>query len=60
MRQKPSHSSVESKLLNTFLHLEALAQTERQKRASYKYRHARQGIERHWERRRLERELDML
>ncbi|MGJ8526080.1 hypothetical protein LMG33818_001828 [Halomonadaceae bacterium LMG 33818] len=60
MHHKSSHTAVENKLLDTFLQLEAMAQTKRQKLASYRYRHARQGIERHWERRKLDHEMKML
>ncbi|MGJ8513888.1 hypothetical protein [Carnimonas bestiolae] len=60
MPQHASHFPTEAKLISTVLHLEALASAKRQRLASYRYRNARQGIERHWERRRLAQEADIL
>lgn len=60
MHKTSSCLPVETRLINTFLHLEAIAKAKRQKLASYRYHHARQGIERHWERRRLEQETEIL
>ncbi|WP_027350945.1 hypothetical protein [Halotalea alkalilenta] len=59
MRRKSSKNVVENRLLNTFLTLEALAQSKRRQLAEYRYRNARQGIERHWERRRLAQDSDL-